>query len=120
MSTRLVMVVDDDEDIRDMIALVLQTAGCGVVTACDGTEALTHLRAGPMPCLVFLDLMMPGMNGWELCDAIHADEGLKGLTVLLVSGAADVEESARRMGVAGALVKPFDAKALLRSVEEYC
>ncbi len=120
MPVSVVMVVDDDEDIRDMVALVLRQAGCQVVTAADGTEALAHLRAGPLPCLIFLDLMMPGMNGWQLWDAIRGDDQLKGVSVLLLSGAADVKESARRMGVAGALVKPVDSHMLIQSVHEHC
>jgi CheY-like chemotaxis protein len=120
MAHKHVMVIDDDPDIRELLQLVLERAGYHVVTAGDGCEALSSLKHGDPPCLIFLDLMMPGMNGWQFWDALRSDARLEHISVLLLSGAADVNESARRMGVAGALLKPVELRTLVRSVEEFC
>ena len=60
---RLVLVVDDDEDLRQMIALVLEAHGYRTEEAVDGIDALDKIRAGATPSLVLLDMRMPRMNG---------------------------------------------------------
>ena len=108
-----VLVVDDEEDIRSLMASVLDLQGYQVDQAADGASALGLLRDGNQPSLILLDLMMPGMNGWQV---LHADPRLRGIPVVLVSGAGDLAARAAALGVAGYLRKPFDLRALVTAV----
>jgi CheY-like chemotaxis protein len=118
---RLVLIVDDDADIRESLELLLGRHGYDVATAADGTEALEQLRAQRRkPCLILLDLMMPVMNGIELQAALESDPRLANIPVVVITGAgARVADraSARRHHV---LAKPFDVSALLATVGRFC
>jgi CheY-like chemotaxis protein len=111
-----VLVVDDEEDIRSLMASVLDLQGYQVDQAADGASALALLRDGNQPSLILLDLMMPGMNGWQLLEVLHADPRLRKIPVVLVSGAGDLATRASALGVAGYLRKPFDLEALVTAV----
>lgn len=82
----MILVVDDEAAIAEVIGSVLQDEGYTVATAPDGEAALDILReASARPCLAFLDLMMPGMNGWELREAMLADPALSSVPVVILS-----------------------------------
>jgi CheY-like chemotaxis protein len=118
----VVLVVDDDEDLREAVEAVLLARGHRVVTASDGAEALAWLREGTgrRPCLVLLDLMMPGMNGFELMSAMRADPALATIPVVVITGAgARVERRAANFRE-GVLPKPVEVKDLLCTVGRYC
>lgn len=112
---KFVLVVDDDPDLLEVTSFVIESEGMAVETAKNGEDALTFLRAGRLPGLVLLDLMMPVMNGWEFLDEVAKDPALEVIPVVVLT-AAD------RAGIPGAvdvLCKPMDLKALLRVVERY-
>ena len=111
---RSVLLVDDDEDIRDSLALVLRDEGYLVETACNGKEALNKLDSMPTPCVVLLDLMMPVMNGWKLLE--HLEQRPHRFSVVVVSAAVPPAPA----GCAGCLRKPIDLNLLLSTVEEAC
>ena len=79
-----VLVVDDERDIREAVAEVLRDEGFEVHDAPDGAEALRKLRAH-RPDVVLLDLMMPGMNGWEFCAARKSEPDLSRIPVIVIS-----------------------------------
>lgn len=82
----MILVVEDEVAIAEVIGSVLQDEGYKVATAPDGEAALDILRdASARPCLAFLDLMMPGMNGWELRKAMLADPELSSVPVVILS-----------------------------------
>jgi CheY-like chemotaxis protein len=116
-----VMVVDDDPDIREALEMVLETNGHPVVSAGDGLEALTQLRQrGRPPCVILLDLMMPGMNGFELREALHAEPAYAAIPIVVITGAGvDVEHLATGFSK-DILRKPFDLKAVLQMVDRHC
>lgn len=113
---RDILLVEDDDDIRELFAEVLREAGYVVHEAENGRVALDRLeQVGP--CLVLLDLMMPVMSGPELLRALHRSNRLHSLAVVALSAggsAADVPEADRF------LQKPIDPDHLLRVVGEYC
>src|SRR4051794_14069105 len=66
------LLIDDDDDLREGLDLFLRSQGCAVVATADAPTALTHLRNGLRPCLVLLDVNLPGMNGWQLIEALRS------------------------------------------------
>ena len=117
----MILVVDDDADLREAIEFVLQRAGHQVVTASDGAEALAWLRRPEFhPCLVLLDLMMPGMNGFELRTAMTADPTLSTIPVVVITGSGLLAERGAGEFRADVLAKPITLPALVGTVQRYC
>jgi CheY-like chemotaxis protein len=86
-----VLVVDDDPAVRAVVSETLRGAGCEVVCASDGRQALEAMQAGPLPDLVLLDLMMPRMSGWQVLDAMRRVIRLSAVPVVVLT-ASDVQE----------------------------
>jgi CheY-like chemotaxis protein len=116
---RFVMIVDDDTDICTAMQIVLEAYGYRVTTASDGAEALHKLQTDDAPCLILLDLMMPGMNGQQFREAQLRNPALAEIPVVVLSGDYKVAERAAEMGVEG-LGKPIDLPLLLAKVEQFC
>jgi DNA-binding response OmpR family regulator len=103
-----VVVVDDDEDMRHMMAHVLKM-NCEVETAEDGAAGLELVRR-LKPDLVVLDLLMPKMHGFEVCRKIRDDAALKGIKVLISSSKSythDVKTAVEEAGADAYIIKPF-------------
>lgn len=113
----LVLVADDEQDIRDLVGHRLEQAGYDVIHAADGEEGLRAVRERE-PDLVVLDVKMPRMNGYEVTRRIRADSATRDIPVLLLS--ASVHESEVSQGLeAGAdsyLLKPFRPAELREQV----
>jgi CheY-like chemotaxis protein len=116
----VLLLVDDDCDLRESLAALLRAEGYDVVLAEGGDEALGHLRRGLEPCLILLDLMMPHTNGWEFRAEQLRDPILARFPVAVLSGDGQVREKARQLGVAGHLSKPPDIDRLLKLVAAHC
>lgn len=118
---KFVLVVDDDPDIRESLETVLGIHGHPVATAADGSEAIELLRrkAAP-PCLILLDLMMPGMNGFEFRAELEADPMLANIPIIIITGAGVLVDEKAGSLRAEVLRKPFDLKALLSTVKRFC
>jgi CheY-like chemotaxis protein len=115
-----VMVVEDDEAIRETLAEVLADEGFAVTWAANGAEALRLLRGTRAPRLILLDLMMPIMNGWELREALRRDPALACIPVVIISADNGLPQKASALAVDGYLAKPFHLEALLSTVHRYC
>jgi CheY-like chemotaxis protein len=111
---RVVLVVDDDYDIREAMSDVLVAEGYSVVTAADGGEALERLRNGVRPDVVLLDLMMPRVSGLEVIDALRKDESLCEIPVVVCS--ANRGYGPDDLGVHDVLRKPVSVEELLEAV----
>ncbi len=109
-----VLVVDDERDIREAVAEVLKDEGFEVLDANDGAEALRQLRAHH-PSVVLLDLMMPGMNGWEFCAARKREPDLSSIPVIVISALGRVSG----VDAQAFLQKPFELDALVSAVRQY-
>jgi CheY-like chemotaxis protein len=119
MSHGSVVVVEDDLDIREVVRMVLEASGYSVLEAGEGAEALSVVR-GRRPCVIMLDLMMPGMDGFQFREAQLQDPAIAAIPVIIVSGAGGIPEKAAKLGAAGYLVKPTDLQRMLALVAEFC
>jgi CheY-like chemotaxis protein len=113
-----VLVVEDDPDVRDMIATCLQLEGEDVVTAANGVEAFDLARTR-LPRLIVLDLMMPVMTGEEFRTAQLAHDAIRDIPVVIVSAHHEALEIAERMNAAGCLRKPIDIDELQALVKRW-
>jgi len=104
-----ILVVDDEMLNRTLLSTNLKGAGYTVSTAEDGEQALLGLRNEPFD-VVLLDLMMPGMDGFQVLEQMKADNALRGVPVIVVSAEEDAQSVVRciEMGAVDHLPKPFD------------
>jgi CheY-like chemotaxis protein len=115
-----VLVVEDEEDIRASLRSLLEAAGYAVATAADGGEALDHLRAAsPLPVLILLDLVMPGMGGWSFLEERRQDPVLSAVPVVVLSAMAGPTRDAPYASVAALLRKPADPEVVLEAVRRF-
>jgi CheY-like chemotaxis protein len=115
-----VLVVDDDAAIREMLALALELEGYRVLQARDGREALS-LVARESVHLVTLDVMMPGLSGWDVADALHADPRTRPIPRIMISGIpidALMKACAARQAAA-ILTKPFDLDKVIALIGQH-
>ncbi|HEU4460950.1 MAG TPA: response regulator [Methylibium sp.] len=110
--------MEDNDDVREMMAVTLELEGHHVATAVNGRDALEKLHTGERPCVILLDLMMPVMNGWEFRRALELDPVLRDVPVVVVSAAT--KEMAQRAHAAAHLPKPLDMDQLLDIVGALC
>jgi CheY-like chemotaxis protein len=116
-----ILVVDDEEMIRDSIVEFLDDNGYQAVGAADGQEALNTLTAGGvLPCLILLDLMMPVMDGRSFREHQLQTPQIAGIPVVVFSAYRDVAKTASDMNAAGHLSKPLKLSELLRTVQQHC
>lgn len=112
MDHNVVLVVDDDANIRKMIVAALKRDGYTFLEAPNGREALDLMRA-QHPDVVVLDLMMPVLSGWDVLRERSGDEDLMSIPVIIVSANRDPEVAhAVSQGICAFLPKPFDIGAL--------
>jgi DNA-binding response OmpR family regulator len=109
----VILVADDDDDIRDLVAYRLERDGHDVTTVANGLAALEHLASARVE-LVILDVMMPGMSGIDVARAIRADGRLAGIRIILLTARtqeADLEQG-YAAGVDDYVAKPFSPREL--------
>ena len=112
-----VLVVDDDDVIRQLITVNLELEGFEVTTAVDGQDCLDKVKDVD-PVVITLDVMMPRMDGWEAASRLRADADTAGVKVVLLSARAQEADLQRgdRIGVDAYLTKPFDPDELIATV----
>jgi CheY-like chemotaxis protein len=114
-----ILLIEDDTATRDALAGLLRAEGYSVACAVNGKDAIDQLRAGLVPCLILLDLMMPIMNGWEFREQQSQDPVLAQIPFALLSAHWDGAEELAAKAVAQ-LPKPLDFDELLPTVARYC
>jgi twitching motility two-component system response regulator PilG len=107
------LVVDDEHLLRRMLKDVLEEAGHTVIVAEDGRAAITSAKADPPDCIL-LDIMMPGLDGYETCAALKADPRLAAVPVILITATTDLRviDRAEQVGATTVLPKPFPIEQL--------
>jgi CheY-like chemotaxis protein len=111
----LVLVTEDDEDVRTVVQMTLEGAGFEVLTANNGHEALAAV-ASRMPSVILLDMKMPVMNGWQFASAFRA-RFYSQAKIVVMSAAEHAPELARQVGADGWLAKPFSWTELIEVVQ---
>lgn len=115
---RKILVVDDDPIIREMMVDILDFEGYSISVARHGQEALKILRSEE-DFLVFLDIMMPGMNGKELCDVLEADPHLRERHIIVLMSAVNNLKEAASLKIDAVLKKPFVVEDVINTLEPY-
>jgi CheY-like chemotaxis protein len=112
-----ILVVDDDDDIRKLVCLVLELEGYLGVPASNGIEALQILRESDRPSLILVDLMMPAMDGEQLVATLNMTRDFASIPLVIMSGHSDARQKSHTLNVRDCLVKPVDVDELLSTVK---
>ncbi len=112
-----ILVVEDDPDLLALMEMILVDAGRGVRTAPEGAAALER-AAEQLPSLVFLDMRMPGMNGWDFAREFRARHG-RACPIVVVTAAENARQRAEEIGADAWLAKPFDIDEVLALVDRF-
>ncbi len=112
------LIVEDDPDARKVLSLILKLDGYQIHSAPGGQEALT-LLAELVPDVILLDVMMPGMDGYQVCQWVRSNPATRRVPVIMLSGKADPESVARGMEVGADeyLAKPITPSNLTKQVK---
>ena len=111
------LVADDEPTTLELLTVALEHAGFAVTGAQDGLEAMRRVREAP-PDLALIDVMMPGMDGRDICRAIKDDPDLSGVVVVLHSAADEQDVEWRAAGADGFLQKPFHLRRLVEYLRQ--
>lgn len=113
----VVLVIDDDPDIGSGLRELLEDEGYRVVLQTNGREALEYLKAHEKPCVIFLDLMMPIMDGWEFRREQLSQPDLADIPVVVITAASD---RTRSLSAVDVLRKPLAVDRVLDVAAEFC
>ena len=114
-----ILIVEDEIDIAENLAALLNAMGHNASFIADGAEALLHARKDP-PALILLDVMLPRMSGYDVCKMLRADPKTAKVKVIMVTGlgrGGDVE-AAFSAGADDYLIKPFDSERLFKKIDK--
>jgi CheY-like chemotaxis protein len=107
-----ILIVEDDQPIREMMKTLLEIEGYQVMTASNGREGIECLKRSP-PAIVLLDMMMPVMNGWDFLDALRGNPTTAAIPVVIVSAYGEIAKSVRPTAI---VPKPVQLDTLLRAL----
>ncbi|MEQ3696454.1 MAG: twitching motility response regulator PilG [Pseudomonadales bacterium] len=115
-----VMVIDDSKTIRRTAETLLAKAGCEVITAVDGFDALAKI-ADSRPDIIFVDIMMPRLDGYQTCALIKNNSEFKGTPVIMLSSKDGLFDKAkgRIVGSDEYLTKPFGKSELMNAIQSH-
>ena len=117
-SSKRLLLVDDDEELRRALQLRFESSGFEVITAADGLEAL-HKGRTAHPNLIILDLMLPNLNGYEVCRLLKFDQKFHHIPIILCTARSRQEDQVmgEAVGADAYVTKPFDGKALIAKAD---
>ncbi len=117
-----ILIIDDDPDLLEMLAAVLEEAGYTVAAVPSGREALQWMRAaeavGEPPALILLDLALPGMSGAQVAAALRQQRGGQVSPIIVISADQSAQRRGRELGATFTLTKPFEVEGLLKLVRQ--
>lgn len=117
MSREKILVVDDEPDVRRLLEVVLGRQGYEVLSVGSGLEALVTAQR-ERPSLILLDIMMEGMDGWEVLRVLKMEEGTRGIPVVIVSARVEPKDKIRGLqeGAVDYITKPFSVTDVSESI----
>jgi CheY-like chemotaxis protein len=115
-----ILLVEDDEPIRESMTELLSDEGYDVRCATNGEEAMSMLSKDDLPCLILLDLMMPKMDGFQFRKLQLSDGRLRSIPVVIMSAYGDINKNKRKLRVQAYLKKPVDIEEVLEIVHQWC
>lgn len=121
MPTNKVLIIDDETDLLETMKFRLESAGYIVLTATNGITGI-EIAKKSVPNLILLDVMMPGIDGFEVLKQLKSDNNTKNIPVIVFSCGSEEEEWAKRaleLGSSGYVVKPFEHESLLFTVDGF-
>jgi two-component system alkaline phosphatase synthesis response regulator PhoP len=120
MSNKTILIVDDEPELRELLSFTLSKEGYKVLTAADGQQAL-DIAFETIPDLILLDLMLPGIDGYDVCSAIKRNPSTKGVAIIMVSAKTDELDQlvGLKLGADDYISKPFSPKILAAKVAAF-
>ena len=114
-----ILIIDDDTTMTKLLTALVKMDGHTATAVNDSTKAV-EIAASVEPDLITLDLMMPGLSGFELCELLHQDPRFAAIPIIIVSARDDSESKARalRAGAIDYMIKPFDADEFIQKIQE--
>jgi CheY-like chemotaxis protein len=116
----VVMIIEDDRDIRDSLVEVLEDQDYRPIGVANGKEAIDRLLGGARPCVILLDLMMPVMDGREFRARLLGEPQLGDIPIVVLTANADPSLATQGMAVAGCLTKPIQLTELFELIDRLC
>ena len=115
-----ILVVDDEPDILKVVTFRVKKLEYEVVTATNGQEALDLIQKEE-PDLILLDIELPVMNGYEVCQRVKTNEKLKHIPIIFLtaSSASKIAEKVKELNADDYLIKPFDSEELLKKIKNF-
>lgn len=118
--TTPVLLVDDHDDVREGLQMILESEGWAVETARDPRDALNMLIGGLRPCIILIDLLSPVLNALQFKHELALHRALHGIPLVAYSGLKNVREKARELAADAALEVPAEIDRLLAAVRQHC
>jgi len=120
MSKNKILIIDDERGVVDTLSLMLQARDYSVCLAVDGQECLEKAK-NERPNLIFLDVMRPEVDGYNLCVKLKSDSETKNIPVVIISAKTERDSIAKchNIGVSDTVVKPFNLSTLLSKLGKY-
>jgi DNA-binding response OmpR family regulator len=114
-----ILIIDDDATMTKLLTALVKMDGHTATAVNDSTKAV-EIAASVEPDLITLDLMMPGLSGFELCELLHQDPRFAAIPIIIVSARDDSESKLRalRAGAIAYMIKPFDADEFIQKIQE--
>lgn len=119
MDKKKILVIDDESSLVDMLSIRLEVNNYQVITACDGQEGLDKAR-NELPDLIILDLMLPNLDGYQVCRALKFDEKYKQIPIIIFTARAQESDikAGQEAGADAYITKPFEPDILLGKVSQ--
>lgn len=120
MPKNTILVIDDEADILETVTFMLQARNYLVISALSGNEGIERAKKDH-PDLIFLDIMMPGMDGYEVCMKLKSDRATKNIPVVMLTAKGESEAvlKAHSLGANDYVVKPFSLPTLLSKLRKF-
>jgi CheY-like chemotaxis protein len=115
-----ILVIEDDRDSREMLCTWLQQHGYATIAAADGRDALQKMEQAPEVSLILLDLMMPGMSGWQFRASQRSNRRFRHVPVVVMTAHANPAGESEWLDPEGVLLKPLDLQAVLGIASRCC